>query len=153
MATKRTKRVDPNAAFAAILGGGGEDTMPEAVAIEEVHRTTIDSAPVSPIIKVSVPSDASKTNGEPEGNISAADSLLEQQKDTATSKAAEPIKEEAPIAVPTEETPVEPRLVQKGYYITEEQHRQLGITAVMQGVDRSHIVRTALEAYFRDNPV
>ena len=42
-------------------------------------------------------------------------------------------------------------LVQKGYYITEEQHRRLGMAAVLQGSDRSAIVRAALEMYFTAN--
>ena len=40
------------------------------------------------------------------------------------------------------------KLVQKGYYLTDEQVRRLGITAVMKGVDRSTIVREALDRYF-----
>ncbi len=43
------------------------------------------------------------------------------------------------------------KLVQKGYYITEEQHKRLGIFAVLQGSDRSAIVRAALESYFAAN--
>lgn len=98
MATKRNKRIDPNAAFAAIVGN-----IPQ----EEAAPAAAEKAPV---------------------------------------KQAAP-KAEAPAA-PAEETP---KLVQKGYYITEELHRQLGLASVLQGTDRSAIVRQALEMYFDAN--
>ena len=45
------------------------------------------------------------------------------------------------------------KLVQKGYYLTEEQARRLGVYAAMLGVDRSSVVRAALEDYFAAHPV
>lgn len=94
MATKRTQRIDPNAAFAAIVG-----------APQDTEENTATVAP---------PPQETRA-GEGSG--------------------------------PTTEAPAK-KLVQKGYYLTEEQVRQLGIFAVMNGVDRSSIVRDALDAWF-----
>lgn len=99
MATKRTRRVDPNEAFAAIVG-----TPPE------VPQATPSTSATE----------------QPKAAVQTTTTL-----DTHPEQAA-PAK----------------KLVQKGYYLTEEQVKQLGIMAVMSGVDRSSIVRDALDAWF-----
>ncbi len=109
MATKRTKRIDPNAAFNAIVGIAPKEEIGEGTPAE---TTALAAAP-------------------PAEPIQAASAV------PAAAAAAEP------------EAPPAKKLVQKGYYLTEEQVRQLGITAVMKGVDRSSIVRDALDLYFQ----
>lgn len=107
MATKRNKRVDPNAAFAAIVGTGG--------AGEGAEPTPPGPAEVAPPIA-----------GRPD--LPAAS------------------------AIPVNASGPEKKLVQKGYYLTDEQVRQLGLHAVMTGMDRSSIVRAALDEYFANHP-
>lgn len=92
MATKRTQRIDPNAAFAAIVG---------------------------------TPQNASENAAAP-----------------VPVQAATGAGQGTPQAPPTK------KLVQKGYYLTEDQVRQLGIFAAVTGTDRSSIVRDALDAWF-----
>ena len=106
MATKRTQRIDPNAAFNAIVGISPEPQE-------------------TPVLK----------SGEGEGGMPApAQNKVEPAQENRGGESAP--------AAPAK------KLVQKGYYLTEEQVKQLGITAVMKGVDRSSIVRDALDLYF-----
>lgn len=57
-----------------------------------------------------------------------------------------------PVAVPQpEQETAGLKLVQKGYYITEEQSKKLGVYAALNGLDRSSIVRDALDMYFEAN--
>ncbi len=118
MATKRAKRIDPNEAFASIVG----TPLPE-------EPEAAPAPPQAPAKTVSRPAAA------PPAQATAAAQ--------ADSGAVEPADEgEAPR-----------KLVQKGYYLTEEQARQLGVYAAMLGVDRSSVVRAALDEYFTAHPV
>ncbi len=125
MATKRTQRIDPNAAFNAIIG------ISPATSTEEKGGGENTALPVSPPAPAKIESDAPFAETAP----------AETPRSTpATAKAAP--------TTDNKEDQGAKKLVQKGYYLTEEQVRQLGITAVMNGVDRSSIVREALDLYF-----
>lgn len=125
MATKRSQRINPNAAFEAIVGAA---RAPE----EEAPIAETPTAPGSK--EAAAPAKALNT-GAGEGASSA--SIPEPA----------PEAQPAPAVDATPEPPAK-KLVQKGYYLTEEQVKQLGILAVMNGVDRSSIVRDALDAWF-----
>lgn len=82
----------------------------------------------------------------------AAESAAQQAVAVQSHQAGVPLpnRQSAMAAAATAAQPdaAAPRLVQKGYYITEEQHKCLGMLSVMQGTDRSFIVRKALDLYF-----
>lgn len=119
MATKRAQRINPNAAFEAIVGAGRTPEEETPAAEAPAAQATEKKAP---------PAKAAKTGARESAAPVAA--------------AAEP--------APQPEAPAK-KLVQKGYYLTEEQVKQLGILAVMNGVDRSSIVRDALDAWFEQH--
>lgn len=43
--------------------------------------------------------------------------------------------------------------VQKGYWITENQFRKINIYAAISGMDKSEVVREALEQFFKDKKI
>lgn len=144
MATKRSKRIDPNEAFAAIVGSTkvDEETALQPSSVTANMDTDISSqpspTPADEIFAAPVP-ETQKIVAEPSSSQSAHEILEASKNDIATEKNDDVMVIEAP------------RLVQKGYYITEEQHKKLGFYAVLQGTDRSAIVRNALNMYFEAN--
>lgn len=175
MATKRSKRIDPNEAFAAIVGAGPK--TPPAVEKSAEEQNFAQAAPRPAAAESAVQKALANNplavppNVEPAPNIGLNDSctistekdgLPEYTKNAGSfeggftpTQALRPAAAESAvqhtIAAAEPQNPPAARLVQKGYYITEEQHRRLGFFAVMQGTDRSFIVRKALEEYFKAN--
>ncbi len=195
MATKRSKRIDPNAAFAAILGAG-EATMPQPLAPTSGEAQTPYPAPAENMESAALPYAAAPAGPPPAplnvegvgqpylGDLAGAaqpvspvgpaqshpampppaaeiaaplplNGALAKAQYIAPQQNTPQAPAQAPGAFVTAQMPpspaLAPKLVQKGYYITEEQHKRLGIFAVMQGTDRSAIVRAALEEYFAAN--
>lgn len=174
MATKRSKRIDPNAAFAAIVGTGepavdapsptpldegAACTVSDDAAIDAIGSAVINNDPSSiPYPGVRPPAGASAVQDAIAENIQQAGAALPNRQESpeeanaeyaAAQQAAGGVNDQADgeAALPSPTA----RLVQKGYYITEEQHKRLGIFSVMQGTDRSAIVRKALDMYFEVN--
>lgn len=147
MATKRTKRIDPNEAFAAIVGSTklDEDTTQFSSSnTSDTSTNAITPHSASPSIELTV--------SEPEIAKATFIDLQAEHQSSVAESAITPQDIPAAIMEPEENKPTDaPRLVQKGYYITEEQHKKLGFFAVLQGTDRSAIVRNALNMYFETN--
>lgn len=126
MATKRKERIDPNAAFSAIIGvlppqTESASSVPEPIQAVDTTQEAAQPAPVAASTAVSTDVRDLKKRGRPKGPAN-----LESTG-----------QESAPG-----------RLVQKGYYLTKPQIRRIGMAAVLRGVDRSSIVREALEDWF-----
>lgn len=175
MATKRSKRIDPNDAFAAIVGAGEptveplpSPTLPEEgaactvsddAAIDAMGAAAINNEPASvPYPGVRPPAGGSALQDAMAESIHQAGAALPNRQESPEEARAEYAAAlEGGAGADTasirggEAAPPTPRLVQKGYYITEEQHKRLGIFSVLQGTDRSAIVRNALDMYFEAN--
>lgn len=165
MATKRSKRIDPNAAFAAIVGAGepaadapsptpldegAACTVSDDAAIDVIGSAVINNDPTSvPYPGVRPPAGASAVQDAIADNIQQAGAALPNRQESPEEANAEYAA--AQQAADGEDPSPTAKLVQKGYYITEEQHKRLGIFSVMQGTDRSAIVRKALDMYFDAN--
>lgn len=121
MATKRQKRIDPNAAFASIVGAEPQPEEAPAAAQPEAAGEGEAVPEAAPAPKpVAVP---------------------------AGTAAAEPPA--PPTAAPAKNIR---KLVQKGYYLYDDQAKQLAVYAAVTGADKSSIVRAALSEYFDNHP-
>ncbi len=143
MATKRTTRIDPNDAFKTIVGqGAGEaqadDKPPQAAPVQAAGQGRDEAS--SPR-KLAATAEKDKKN--PAAGISEAAEGLEEMSH------APPAGQTAAAGNAKEVQPAP--LVQKGYYITAEQARQLAVYAAVNGQDKSSVVRRALDLFFASN--
>ncbi len=154
MATKRTTRIDPNDAFKAIVGQGTAEVpteqvapAPQELAVGEGRAEPRAAEP--PEIKKAAPTvhKRAQTAHREAAAPAAADAGPSEPPAFPGSMEAMP----APPDSPDPATPGRVPFVQKGYYITPEQARQLAVYAAVNGLDKSSVLRSALDLFFSEN--